>query len=201
MTFARNAVSYGRSMRNVKGVLFADYIRMIRSHKGVDWTRLLTIEDLTFLRTQIEPDEWYPMASFERLGNAILSVIALNDLNAVRQFGWHQVDQLAIANPMLVAPDDPVETLSRFRVLRSTFFDFEALQIPLLHEDEARVLVAYHMGLRAEEAASYQTLGFFERLLALSGADNARGGFLERSWAGDERTLLELTWSMGSART
>jgi len=64
-------VSYARSMRNVKGVLFADYIRMIRSHKGIDWTRLLTIEDLSFLRTQIQPDEWYPMASFERLGNAI----------------------------------------------------------------------------------------------------------------------------------
>lgn len=187
-------------MRNVKGVLFADYIRMIRSHKGVDWTRLLTIEDLTFLRTQIDPDEWYPMASFERLGNAILSVIAENDLDSVRQFGWHQVDQLAVANPMLVAPDDPVETLSRFRVLRSTFFDFEALKIPLLHEDEARILVAYHMGNRAEEAASYQTLGFFERLLALSGAHEARGRFLERSWAGDERTLLELTWSMASAR-
>lgn len=201
MTFARNAVSYARSMRNVKGVLFADYIRMIRSHKGVDWTRLLTIEDLTFLRTHIQPDEWYPMASFERLGNAILAVIAQNDLNAVRQFGWHQVDQLAAANPMLVALDDPVETLSRFRVLRSTFFDFEALKIPLLHEDEARILVAYHMGMRAEEAASYQTLGFFERLLALSGAHEASGRFLERSWAGDERTLLELTWTMAPAMT
>jgi len=200
VTFSRDAVSYGRSMRNVKGVLFADYIRMIRSHKGVDWTRLLTIEDLVFLRTHIQPDEWYPMASFERLGNAILTVIAQNDLNAVRQFGWHQVDQLATANPMLVALDDPVETLNRFRVLRSTFFDFEALKIPLLHEDEARILVAYHMGKRAEEAASYQTLGFFERLLALSGAGDARGGFLERSWAGDERTLLELTWSMAPAR-
>ena len=200
MTFACNAVSYARSMRNVKGVLFADYIRMIRSHKGVDWTRLLTIEDLRYLRTQIQPDEWYPMASFERLGNAILSIVAQDDLNAVREFGWHQVDQLAVAYPMLVAPDDPVETLNRFRVLRSTFFDFEALKIPLLHEDEARILVAYHMGLRAEEAASYQTLGFFERLLALSGARDARGRFLERSWAGDERTLLELTWMMDPAR-
>jgi hypothetical protein len=173
---------------------------MIRSHKGVDWTRLLTIEDLRYLRTQIQPDEWYPMASFERLGNAILSIVAQDDLNAVREFGWHQVDQLAVAYPMLVAPDDPVETLNRFRVLRSTFFDFEALKIPLLHEDEARILVAYHMGLRAEEAASYQTLGFFERLLALSGARDARGRFLERSWAGDERTLLELTWMMDPAR-
>jgi len=199
VTFSRDAVSYGRSMRNVKGVLFADYIRMIRSHKGVDWTRLLTIEDLTYLRTHIQPDEWYPMASCERLGNAILTVIAQNDLNAVRQFGWHQVDQLATSHPMLVAVNDPIETLNRFRVLRSTFFDFEALKIPLLHEDEARILVAYHMGPRAEEAASYQTLGFFERLLALSSAEDLRGRFLERSWAGDERTLFELTWSLAPA--
>jgi hypothetical protein len=187
-------------MRNVKGVLFADYIRMIRSFKGVDWTRFLRIEDIDYLRKHIRPDDWYPMASFERLGDAILAVIAHGDLDAVRRWGWQSVDQLAAAYPMLVAREDPVETLSRFRVLRSTFFDFDALQIPLLHENEARVVIAYHMGQPAEEAAAHQTLGFFERLLELSGAFDAHGHFLERSWAGDERTLLELTWAMEPGR-
>jgi len=181
-------------MRNVKGVLFADYVRMIRSHKGVDWARLLSAADLRYLRMHIDPDAWYPMASFERLGNAILAAIAHSDLDAVRLWGRFTVDELREANPSLVALHDPVETLSRFRVLRSTFFDFEALQIPLLHEDEARILIAYGMGVTAEEAASYQTLGFFERLLDLTGATGTRAVFLERSWVGDPRTVLELTW-------
>jgi hypothetical protein len=181
-------------MRSVKGVLFAEYVRMIRSHKGVDWTRLLLADDLRYLRAHIEPDAWYPMESFERLGRAILETIAHGDFDAVRLWGRFSVDELGTAHPELIAKGDPVETLSRFRVLRSTFFDFEALQIPLLHEDEARVVIAYHMGEPSEEAASEQTLGFFERLLELSGATEVRGVFVERSWAGDPRTLLELSW-------
>ncbi len=183
-------------MGQVKGILFADYVRMIRSHKGVDWTRFLTAEDLGYLRAQIVPDKWYPMASFERLGNASLSVIAGSDLDSVREWGRLSVDQLHGAYPMLVAPDDPIETLTRFRVLRSTFFDFEALHIPLLHDGEARVVIAYHMGMPAEEAASHQTVGFFERLLELSGASDVASQLTERSWAGDVRTLLELSWRM-----
>lgn len=183
-------------MRNVKGVLFADYVRMIRSQKGVDWTRVLRAEDLRYLHTHIVPIDWYPMASFERLGNAILSHIAYGDLDGVRAWGRASVDQLRAAHPLLVAERDPVETLSRFRVLRSTFFDFEALTIPLLHGDEARIVISYHMGMPAEEAAAHQTIGFFERLLELSGASTVTSSFLERSWIGDRSTLVELQWRM-----
>jgi len=183
-------------MRNVKGVLYADYVRMIRSHKGIDWSRFLHATDLRYLRSHIEPERWYPMSSFERLGNAILSEIAHSDLDSVRHWGRLQVEQLRAAHPTLVAERDPVETLSRFRVLRSTFFDFEALAVPLLHEDEARIQISYHMGMPAEEAASHQTIGFFERLLQLSGATEVRSAFLGRSWVGDPSTLVDLSWKM-----
>jgi hypothetical protein len=51
------------------------------------------------------------------------------------------------------------------------------------------------MGPTAEEAASYQALGFFERLLEVAGARDSRGQLRERSWAGDEQTVLELRWT------
>ena len=183
-------------LRQVKGVLFADYVRMIRGQKGVDWGRHLTPDDLRFLEAKIEIGEWYPMATFERLGNAILAEIARGDLQAVRMWGRFSLDQLRAGSPMLVAERDPVETLMRFRVLRATFFDFEALQIPVLVDGEAQVEMSYFMGQPAEEAASFQTMGFFERLLELSGAAGVHARFLERSWAGDARTLLDLGWRM-----
>jgi hypothetical protein len=183
-------------MRNVKGILFADYVRMIRSHKGVDWTRFLLAEDLRYLHAKITPDAWYPMTSFERLGNAIFSQIAYGELSGVRAWGRASVDVLRASHPLLVAERDPVETLNRFRVLRNTFFDFEALTVPLLHEDEARIRISYHMGMPAEEAASHQTIGFFERLLEMSGAGRVTSAFLERSWAGDPSTMVEVQWLM-----
>ncbi len=185
-------------LRNVKGVLFADYVRMLRSHKGIDWRTRLPAQDLPFLQQHVTPDAWYPMDTFERFGNAILEHVARGSLDAVRVWGRFSVDQLRAVHPQLVAPRDPVETLTRFRILRSTFFDFEAIAIPLLHEDEARVTIDYGMGMPAEEAASFQTMGFFERILEVSGAaPGVTAKFLQRSWIGDPDTVLELSWRMG----
>jgi hypothetical protein len=182
-------------MRQVKGILFADYVRMIRAVKSVDWSTRLSPRELAFVKAPVEHDKWYPMEIFEQLGNAILEVIAQGQLDLVRMWGRASVDQLCARQPMLVEPGDPIETLNRFRVLRSTFFDFDTLGVPLLHLDEAQVLIAYQMGMPAEEAASHQTMGFFERLLEISGARDVKARFSMRSWTGEARTLLTLHWT------
>jgi len=182
------------TMRQVRGVLFVDYVRMLRSQKAVDWSVHLAPEDLPYLQMQIDPAAWFPMATFERMGNAILTTVARGELFPVQLWGRYSAAQLRTANPMLLAPNDPPETLSRFRVMRETFFNFSALEVPLLHEDEAHVVVRYYMGMPAEEAAAYQTMGFFEGLLELAGAKDVRAAFQARSWAGDDRTLLVVRW-------
>ncbi len=182
-------------MPNVRGVLFLDYVRMIRSRKDLEWSSCITEEDRPYVVAPVDPETWYPMAVFERLGNAILKLIAYDEMELVRAWGYHSVDTLCRSEPNLLAPGDTVETLTRFRVLRSTFFDFEALQIPLLHVDEADIVIAYGMGSPAEEAASWQTLGFFQRLLELAGATDVTASFDQRVWAGDPRTLLRITWT------
>jgi len=180
----------------VKGILFADYVRMVRSHKGVDWSHELAPEDLPFLSTKIDPAGWYPMASFERLGNAIMKFVANKDLRAVHMWGRFSADQLRAVHPMRVADGDAVETMNRFRVMRATFFDFEALDIPMLTDEQAHVHINYYMGPEAEEAACMQTLGFFERQLELAGAKEVGSRWLSRSYAGNAETILELIWTM-----
>src|SRR5678815_451656 len=143
-------------MRQVRGVLFVDYVRMLRSQKTVDWSKHLAPEDVPYLQTHIDPGQWYPMATFERMGNAILSTVTRGELFPVQLWGRYSAAQLRAANPMLLEPNDPPETLARFRVLRQTFFDFDALEVPLLHDDEAHIVVRYFMGMPAEEAAAYQ---------------------------------------------
>ena len=182
--------------RHVRGILFADYVRMIRAYKRTEWTRHFDPLDLAILHTQIDPAAWYPMGAFERFGNAILAEIARGDVQAVRIWGQLSVDALRAANPALVVDGDPIETLMRFRVLRATYFDFEALEIPMLLDGEAQVVIHYYMGPTAEEAASFQTMGFFERLLDLAGATAVQAAFRERSWAGSARTVLDLAWRM-----
>ena len=182
-------------MRNVRGVLFVDYVRMLRAQKGVDYAARLQPEDLPYLQQKIDPQAWYPMATFERLGNAILATVANGNLNAAKMWGRMQASTLRAQNLSLLADGDPVETLQRFVVLRSTFFDFEALHVLLVHEDEAQIAIGYHMGMPAEEAASIQTAGFFEGLLTLAGARDVHSAFREKSWQGDARTRVDFTWT------
>jgi hypothetical protein len=182
-------------MRQVRGVLFVDYVRMLRSQKAIDWSLHLPSDDLSYLHTHIDPAAWYPMTTFERMGNAILSTVTRGELFPVQLWGRYSAAQLRAAHPTLLEPNDPPETLARFRVMRQTFFDFDALDVPLLHDDEAHIVVRYYMDRPAEEAASYQTMGFFEGLLELAGAKNVSSRFQDKSWDGDDRTMLAIRWT------
>ncbi len=181
-------------VRQVRGILFLDYVRMLKARKAMALPELEP-EDFAFLATPIVLDGWYPMDSFERMGNAILRVVANGQISLVELWGRYSAGQQYAANVKLLAPGDPVETLNRFRVLRETFFDFNALELIMLHDEEALIEIHYYMGQQAEEAASYQALGFFAALLELAGARDVTGTFRQRSWAGDAKTVLQLRWS------
>jgi hypothetical protein len=180
--------------RRVRGILFVDYVRMIRGTKGVDWDRHLTPDDAPFLSDSIDPNGWYPMETFERFGLAIGEEIAKGQLEAARMWGRFQTDNVRAAFPKLVAPGEPRETLMRFQVLRKGFFDYDALEVVDVTDDAATVSVAYQMGAVAEEAATHQTLGFLERLVELAGGEAVFARLRAEAWKGAPRSLIEIHW-------
>lgn len=181
-------------IRRVRGILFVDYVRMIRSQKQIDWTVHLYPEDMAIIGEKIDPEAWYPMETFERLGLAILRTIAMGQLDAVRMWGGFQVASVRRMFPNLIAENDPAETMMRFRVLANSFFDYGALKVELVEHDHAEVAIVYGMSQLAEETACTQTLGFFERMVEISGAISIDGRFKTRSWLGDDKTIIELFW-------
>jgi hypothetical protein len=166
---------------------------MIRGYKPGQWDAHLELSDLRYLTERIEPDAWYPMETFERMGLAILAEIQPS-LEAIRFWGRFSVDALARANPSLVVPGDALDTLARFRVLRASFFDYAALAVTDVSHGEANLVISYEMSPRAEEAASYQTVGFFERLLEVAGATLITASFTSKSWEGELVTTARLLW-------
>lgn len=168
---------------------------MIRRRKDVNWMGQLRVEDLALVQQHITPETWYPMASFERLGLAILANFEGAGIDAVRLWGSYSAHQFVRDSPTLLAEGDPVETLMRLRVQRATLFDFPAFDIPTLTDGHAVVTMSYGMGPVAEEAACYQTLGFCESMVALAGGQDVTGGLDERSWTGAPATTLILSWA------
>jgi hypothetical protein len=180
--------------RQVKGPLFAEYVRTLRSVKQVDWTKYLQEEDLPYLTQAIDYARWYPMDTYERMGLAIFDVLGQGNLNAVRQFGRHTIETLYEAEPDLFEGRDPREIFMRFQVLRQAMFDFKAAEVVAIRDGRAVLEVGYGMSPRAEEAASWQSVGFLERLMELSGAKEVEVTLASCSWKGDESTRLNVTW-------
>ncbi|MEJ7728534.1 MAG: hypothetical protein WKG00_04905 [Polyangiaceae bacterium] len=183
--------------RRVRGILFADYVRMVRGLKSVDWSKWLTDDDLQLVRARIDYDTWYPMETFERCGVGILAEVADGQLEAVRMWGRFQVDTVRNRYPDVVAEGDPCETVQRFQVLRRTFFDYDALRVVELNDGGALLAISFGMGPVAEEAASTQTMGFFEGLLERAGATSVYGRFTAESWRGAPVTRMALDWEVG----
>jgi hypothetical protein len=183
----------------VKGVLFADYVRMLRAHRSRIWHEFLEPADVPFLHHAIDLEAWYPMDSFERLGLAIFQAIAEGDLGLVREWGRASVAHVVGMNEQVLAPRDPRESLMRFFVLRRSLFDFEALSMVQLCDTSASIGVEYGMQPLAERAAAVQTMGFFEGLITLAEGRDVRAEFLEATWRGDRQTIIGFSWQPAAA--
>lgn len=181
--------------RRVRGILFLDYVRMMRARKRTAWAEYLEPEDLPYLSQKIEPDQWYPMDTYERMGLAILQEVTAGHLDIVYHWGRHTVEGLRAAHPDLFVDGDIRETLMRFHTLRASLFDFPAVEVVSIRDGACRFLVHYGMSPKAEEAATGQFKGFMERTLEEAGARNIRIEIPLRSWEGDPVTTVIVRWS------
>jgi hypothetical protein len=181
-------------VRHVRGSLFVEYVRMLRAAKRVRWDERLAPADAALLAQRVDEAAWYPMETFERFGLAILETIARGDLEVVRAWGKVTAGSVARRHPELTVEGDPLGALARFHEARHGFFDFDAVRLAKLQDGEVRAELAFRMSPPAERAASYQTMGFFEGLVALSGGREVAAEFLARAWQGDQATTLLLGW-------
>lgn len=185
--------------RQVKGVLFVTYVRMVRGNKDLPWAAHLRPEDQPYLQQRVDESAWYPMESFERLGLAVFRLVAKGNLTLVRSWGRLSAVEMAGSFEGLVVAGDPRETLMRIQVVRRSFFDFEPVTVLEIDDAAAMLEMAYGMSPAAEEAAAMQSLGFFEGLVELSDGRVTEAALVERAWAGDPRTVLRLAWDLPPA--
>src|SRR5260221_13916086 len=132
--------------RCVRGQFFAEYVRMIRRRKDVEWERWLLTQDLAFIRQRIAPDDWYPMETFERLGIAILMGLDGPTLEAVRVWGRFFATPKAAQHPAFLAPQQPIDSLIRPKGMRHPLFNLPAVDIPLPPESHVHAVVTHHLG-------------------------------------------------------
>jgi CheY-like chemotaxis protein len=185
------------SERRVRGVLFLDYVRMIRRQVPT-WPTQLSTADAALVGTRVDVDAWYPMADFERLGLAILEHVVRGETDSIRLWGRQQVQAILAYLPELRLADDPRESVMRFQNFLSSLFDFHAVTLESVDDVECVLSVDYGMSARAETAATWQTVGFFEELVSAAGGREATGRLLSQGWVpGSPGTSFTVEWTMG----
>jgi len=189
------ALGLSATDHHVRGVLYLDSVRILRG--GLPgWRTLLVPDDVALLDGQVVSDAWYPMSAFERLGNVILEHVIGNETDAVRLWGRAQVRSMLSFLPELKNVGDARDSVVRFQKYLSSLFDFPAVTVLAVDDAEVMVKVAYGMGPRAEEAATWQTVGFFEELVTASGGIRVENRLASRGWLpGEPPTRFLLTWA------
>jgi hypothetical protein len=134
------------------------------------------------------------MQAYERMGLAILEGIAHGDFQRARAWGRQTIDELQASLPEIFA-GDPRETFMRFQVLRQALFNFPAADVIAIRDGKATIGVWYGMSARAEEAAAWQSVGFLERLIEISGGQNVAAQIESRAWDGAPTTRISVTWT------
>ncbi len=135
------------------------------------------------------------MEAYERMGLAIFEEIARGDFQAVRHWGRRTIDELHESEPELFSGSDPRDTFMRFQILRQALFDFPAAEVIAVRDGKATIQIRYGMSPRAEEAAAWQSVGFLERLMELSGAEGVEASIESRAWEGAPATRVIVSWT------
>lgn len=175
-------------------MLFVDYVRMLRRHVP-SWQVRLEAEVVRAASTKVEFDAWYPMADFEHLGLSILRFVVGGEHDAIRLWGRQQVQSVLAYLPELKNEHDPRDSVMRFQAYLSSLFDFPAVTLDAVDDEEALIRVDYGMSAEAEAAATWQTVGFFEELVTASGGHEATGRLRSRSWLpGEPTTTFSVSW-------
>jgi CheY-like chemotaxis protein len=158
------------------------------------WRDLIAPEDRALLDTRVDPEQWYPMETSERLGLLILQHVVNGETDAIRLWGRTQVQTIIGFFPQLSTRDEPMDAVVQLQNVLASLFDFPAVTVERLEAERAVLCVAYGMSPPAEEAVSWQTVGFFEELLTASGAREVSGTLSSRSWADSDTTRISLSW-------
>ncbi|MBK7857292.1 MAG: response regulator [Archangiaceae bacterium] len=182
---------------HVRGLLFVDYVRMLRRHR-VDPSRLHA-DDVRYLTTErIEPAAWYPMVAFERFGLLILREIVGTETDAIRLWGRSRLEPIVAGWPDLLVEGDVQASIRRFHGFFHDAFDYPTVELPVVEPDRAMLEVHYGMSPAAEEAAAWQTAGFFETIVTASGGRAVNSRLQPHRWAEPGPATFELRWGLAA---
>ena len=182
-------------MARVKGTILVDFVKTIRADKTGAYDSYLTDEDRRIISERILPSGWYPYDTFKRCFNAVVAVLAKNDMEKVRQWGRIYGENI-ITNVYkgFIKQGAPMESLKKYSTYIRNLFDFGEFIVEPVSENEAFIIVR---GLDKDFEPQYHMMrGWLERSLELCGAKDIKVEVISLEWEGAPETKSRISWKI-----
>jgi hypothetical protein len=185
-------------MARVKGTILIDFVKTIKADRSGAYGPFLTPQDQAIITGRILPSGWYPYETFLHCFNAVVKVLAKNDMEAVRQWGRLYGEHILTGfYKGMIRAGAAMDTLEKYKNHIRNLFDFGEIEVEPLAATSAIIRI---IGLDPEFEAQYHMMcGWIERSLELCGASDISCEFVEKSWQGDPQTSLKFSWKQQAA--
>jgi uncharacterized protein (TIGR02265 family) len=182
-------------MGKVKGTVLVDFVKTIRGDKTGVYDSYLTPADKEIISSRILPSAWYPFDTFKNCFQAVVRVLADNDMEKVRQWGrLYGENIITSVYKGMIKDGQPMEMLEKYRTYIQSFFDFGEFDLERLADNHAVIIMT---GFGEDFPSQYYMMaGWIERSLELSGAKDIKSEFVAKTWEGAPDTRLDIKWSV-----
>jgi hypothetical protein len=181
-------------MRHVKGSMFIEIVKGIKSDKSGVFDNLLTEEDKKLLSRTILLGSWYPYDVYKRCFNALAQVYAKGDMEICRQWGHAQGEEMIKSVYKSVLKEKNYKTaMERVKSIYKLMYDFGEIALSFISDNELEIS---YKGFDTDFEVSYIVgQGWMEKILEICGCKDVKSKFLVKSWEGAGDTTLHFSWT------
>jgi len=182
-------------MKQVKGSAMMHFVKAIRANKSGIYDKYFQKEDLDVISKPIMSAFWYPYETYKRCFNAVFEVVAKKDYEKVLEWGriYGELIMTDIYKSTL-KKDCPLDHMKNAPVYIQTFFNFGHAEVKEEGPNRIRLILT---DFDSDFALFFYFLrGWFQKIVELCGAKNAKCEFLEMSWiTKSNSTSYVISWT------
>ena len=178
--------------KKVKGTVFAEYIRMIKSNPDLDWKNYLTDDDFKMLDERILASNWYSLDSYKRMGLAVFKLIANGDVKLAWNWGKMSLDGLVEVYKNILMAEDTFDSVNKLAIIQSRLANFEMFDVKKIEDKKIQISFFPVFGKEPDMAYAYHFAGMLDRLTELTNNGKSQVTILKKCWEGSANTVFEI---------
>ncbi|MFX1275131.1 MAG: hypothetical protein ACFFAT_08820 [Promethearchaeota archaeon] len=179
---------------NVKGSLLKFFVMNVRANKTGVYDSILTEDEKKFVSQRILDVGWYPLEYYKKIFTAIAKVEVNGNAEKVEEWGYEFANKtIGRIYSRTKKKRSLNHAIKSYQSLIKLWFDFGYLTEEIISENEFNLVfdgeqpdfdLHYYIGMGWIRS-------FFEAYLDTKISTK----FLKKSWEGDEKTIINLTWN------